>query len=408
MNSEVSSRNLKEFEPVLEQARLNIADTPWLEALRGETVDKAWIAETNQAVVTGSVDLRSTVSDEIKDRILAARETFYGQQLGWANDSHVLHDMYTNLANTYNRSNGSILPVPSTTVGTLRILYVVGIDTLRVIEQAPAILWLEPESVKAKLDTLQEQGINAVAVINKQPTLIHLSSENIIDKVNNFQSWGIDPAKAINRMPNILFLATDSVNHKIINIQLLGINAVAGINFMPQMLALGLDSIKDKMLNLEQLGFDASAVINKAPQVLKYAPESLVKRVHKIERVVRLLGWNAPTSELIEYFPPIFGYSDKKLIIHARLLARYGRADMSAKEVAAHIINPLEAHIIALDKHGEYSASTVSSVQKKTKSPERKAHVERLLAEKRDRLVSLMGEQTVQAYEKYATKGVKV
>jgi hypothetical protein len=279
-----------------------------------------------------------------------------------------------------------------------------GIDASKAVNTAPGILNSSPASIQAKLVVLQNLGIDAVKVVSREPRILSRSSDSIAAKVEFLDSLGIDAVKVINTAPGVIGYADESILAKIDNLSDLGINATRAVNRMPIILSFAPESVQAKLVNLQDLGINAVKTLNSNPGLLCIAPETMGAKVSYLTRIGGVLGWDEQrVHELIDYFPVILSLSRAKLATHARLFASYGSTELDMRQVKRLIVEPLESHLIAVDKGiaaTDYSAVSVERAGRAFDAKKRKARALELVANPAFR--RQVGQKTIRAYTKYA------
>lgn len=214
---------------------------------------------------------------------------------------------------------------------------------------------------------------------------------------------GVDNMRAVTLYSVILNVSPGLVASKIKLLEDAGLDPGPLLSKRPQLLGHASVGLQSRLENLKAAGLDVNRVVNVFPTSLSYETERVNKRLEAVDRIARLLRWQHGGRGLVNVLPALLGYSDEKLMVHARLFAEHGTPDMSESRVAGMIISPLEAHLLALVREGEYTASTVKIIQRDVKETRRKAEVKQLL-EDRPALEAKIGKKLVRDYLKYAAR----
>lgn len=172
-------------------AKLTEQDAVWLESLSGKTIDKTWLAEANEAIAVGSIDLRTDTDPLTITEVMRARERFYGVLLGWNDVNHSLYESYQNFATTNIRT----MPL-ATVIRTQRVLRDTGIDTSKVVNASPATLGLAPESVQKKVHRITHVGKllgyqgDTITLIETMPSILGLGNNKLLAHARLFAEHG--------------------------------------------------------------------------------------------------------------------------------------------------------------------------------------------------------------------------
>lgn len=159
-------------------------DASWLRSL-GAELNETDIPAFRELVRLGSHDLREDTDPDTISSVMNARERFYGQILGWDDESSPLDKSYQ----TFKDAQPSLMPI-ATFVQTQRVISGLQLDATRVINTQPVAISYAPESVRQKFDNLTELGLDAAKVINALPAAISLAPESVSIKIHALRQAG--------------------------------------------------------------------------------------------------------------------------------------------------------------------------------------------------------------------------
>ena len=391
MNPELCVTKQTWYESQFEAAQLSLnEDEYWLNALSNRSLQQADIDSANRLVARGSISLRGDTDPVLFQHVVQARETFFGQILGWDNPVHPLAKTYEamkanvirtmplatiissqrllaaggvdlarllsanpnilhygpdslqiklanltelgfDVAKVINGNNSSVLSLaPETLRAKLGSMTRLGLNAKKMVDYNSNAISLSSASIEKKLDDLNQLGLDARLIFNGSPALLNSKTETIKAKIDYFLSIGLNAIKVVNSCPSALGLAKATVEAKLANLARLGFDPIKIVNSQPDILNLAQESVRAKVNNLTELGIDAIKVVNASPSTLNFAPESVRAKVDNLNE----LGMNA--ADLINQYPPLLNYSQEsirsKMRIIERLLQNLG-ANFSAKEL---------------------------------------------------------------------------
>jgi hypothetical protein len=367
-------------------------DTVWLSLLADKPIDDAWLEEANLIIEIGSANLNFHRARSVVTRIKSARNTFFGEMLGWATEGHPFNATFER----FKEQRPALGPI-SQFIGTQRFIAQHGLDVGKIIRQNRAILSKSASDVEEKLENISSYGLKAANVVNSAPTVIHLSVAHLDEKIANLKELGIEPAKAIKGNPQLLTMAPESVREKVDNINQQGVDAAKVILSKPGVLRLAPATVREKIDNLRKHGLDPSWVFT---YVATQSPKTVDFKINYIQRLARVFGWQENVIDFINDYPNIMVFSLAKIRAHARLLAEHGGTDLTREEIAGLLRLPLASHIISLSQGDEYRPQSVEKVNSQLSAKERDDKISELL-EDRPGLETMIGHKVVREYLRY-------
>lgn len=394
-----------------EAIQLNEIDRPWLEALRGQPIDPDWLEAANGLLVTGSINLVEASGEVVKSDVITARRAFWGELMDWDNPDHKLHTVY----DTFQAQKSALVPL-TTSITTLRYLNEQGFNNTAMLRSNVAILWKKQTTIQQVVSTLESLGHDPVRVLRYQgrgfnctPAVIQASHQALV-------RLGQDPFLA---NPTLLFRGKDVedylVRRRPMNdqvAQFLTTYCLESLGMSQEKLAKGVRQLRGDLNETELRELITTVEANKLDgpklfadnfRLFNQSATSLERRIRSIGRMCRILGWDGAPAELMNYNARLLVSSDAKLMTHARLFARFGRPTMSNGEIASMMQVPLESHLITVALGKPYTGTAVRQVYDQFPAETRQELVNSLFAN-RPLLISQVGRQTVQAYERYTAR----
>lgn len=157
------------YADLFDYAHLSVAkDGQWLKSVAKTDFDDNWLSYINTKTIgIGSAELDYAGAD-LHPAILRARQEFFGDTLGWGDETHPLYDVYSNFESRY-----PDLEAPATMITIFRRLDEHGIDVAEKLAQVPKLLTVskrlfdntEPDDAVKRTQQLH----NAVDTILSQP-----------------------------------------------------------------------------------------------------------------------------------------------------------------------------------------------------------------------------------------------
>lgn len=148
---------------------LRLVDKSLIEHIAGSPINDQWYEAAAYSYRKGSERLDGLSCD--RDEILRARNDFYENRLGFADESHPLNSVYTKVKEVGNA------PLPSTFLATQQLFASYGLDGVEVCKMKPVTFKLSAQSIEEKLLLIQRFDIDpsnyrAVGLLNRSPAAI--------------------------------------------------------------------------------------------------------------------------------------------------------------------------------------------------------------------------------------------
>jgi hypothetical protein len=311
-----------ERESITPECALVPADQEWLSAFGVDASwqdDEAVQDELRKVIATGSRHLHSSSAEDLKAETYAARERFL-EFSGISPET---------IAAVRARSP-ALIPL-DTFIATQREMSALGLNAPSLIRTSPGTVCLAPESVRRKVENLDDLGVDGAAAINILPSVLGLAPESVQRKVAEFAALGIKVPRALNdypvllggnpkdfkaRMehlrqqgfdvsrivktaPIVLSYEPERLKAKVANLRRLNLDPIKIVKSYPTVFSLAPESVAAKVANLSDLGLDAVRLVNAAPSLIGLAPKSVAAKVENLSN----LGLDAP--KIIQAFPKI-------------------------------------------------------------------------------------------------------
>lgn len=390
------------FEVEFADALLGEEDATWLGNLRTKPIDEEWLDAANNVIAVGSISLRDDTDPETLSSVMRAREKFFGELLGWEKDQSPFSSVYEHLQTSKNW----LMPV-ATFIGAQRQMSDLGLNAPRILKTNASAVKFGAKSIKSKWDYFQSLGLDPQTVINSSPGSLNYSLENLESKIATIESIGIDYVQVISRKPSTLSQSPASIRRKFDFLSSIfgdDERLIKAINHHPDLFSRSTDSINDVVNALSSLGLDAKKIVGLNPSTLSYSSSRVEERFNYLKKIAKTLKWEVDVTDLVNIFPSVLGLSRKKLHAHARLFARYGRADMTPNNIQRLLISPLSTHIVAIgDGHvsdrSEYREHRIKRVNNGSTAEERKTKAETLIND--PEIEKKIGSKAVLAYKNY-------
>jgi hypothetical protein len=328
-------------------SQLEIFEAAWLSSFPGAAEwlsSSAGRSEAEELLQQGSFHLNaSRDSEDTMVKVRAARRVFL-QRLGVG--AHAI---------AYMRLNEQDFPPTDTVISIISLLTARGIDPKRVIDRSPTILHSDA-AIEKKLDALDSLNLDTKKLINSDPGLLFGGIETVKRRMDYFLGLGFDPIKIINTHPPVLHYSDESIEETVNFLKESNLNYVYIISMLPSTLGYALDSLKIKIENYRSLGLDPVKIVNALPSALSYSTELVREKVDFVREAATLLGWEGSVDELFEGYPGLLGFNIGKLKILRRLAAQIGDNEdrkMLASDIRSRLMVPLEKCILILDQAGD-------------------------------------------------------
>ncbi|MGI9027468.1 MAG: hypothetical protein ACR2FM_01330 [Candidatus Saccharimonadales bacterium] len=398
-----------------ETFNLTELQAPIFEQLREKPVGQEWLDEANRLIRLGSEALVG--SDQSRDITLLARRTFWGEHMGWDDPDSSFHSTYQRLQ----RNKPSLSPL-STSIESIITLDSHSIDVPRMIQRNVSVLWKKASTLETNILGYSEAGYDAVTLVNSHPPAVNVTPKRHV-QVEALIGSSCNAHAVITSNPKLLTRSDEAIRQYVqygFNYTDRRYNSDAGqdlVNFCFDELGMSSDQFArqintftgnriepEKMMKLksamDESGLDTNRLIASNLRLLASDPDKLLKRISDVSRVCAKLQWDGSPLALINHAPRVLASSDRKLAVHARLFARFGRRDMSSKQIIQLLAHPLEAHLITIGLEHDYSASNVKNVNKMFPQPSRAQLVGNLLSD-RQAAEAKFGRGIVLTYERY-------
>jgi hypothetical protein len=283
-----------------------------------------------------------------------------------------------------------------------------------------SVLWERRSTVQLVVSKLAELGYDAADMIDRQPTMVNYRPAKLEAAHKALIKHGKDPLVVATNDPALLVHNGSRTPNEQYNnrspsadsAQLLSRYCLDELGMSHRKLASGIEQLgrvpaseklSEVIAAVGDHDLNAGAIFGNNFRLFSRTPAYIARRVRAIERFCRILDWPGEPQELINSDHHLLASSDAKLMVHARLFARFGRRDMSASEIAAYVKWPLESHLITLSLGKPYTALNLEKTNHLFPAAERKELVKALF-EQRELLAATVGDKTVRAYERYATR----
>ena len=222
------------YEQEYQNARLYLAkDAGWFLQLAGRELHDDLCNAANALIPTGSINLHFETDPETFQGVVQARLQFYGNILGWDNETHSLHKSYSLVKDFALRT----LPL-GTFVETQRLLASHNLNSHKILRRQSQIMLLAPTSLEEKIQNIKQTYIPIKAPIENFPGLLAYAPDTLNQKILYLESLGLDIRKILQRCPSVIGRGRDSIERQLVALQGLGIGDIKLINAAPSLLNL--------------------------------------------------------------------------------------------------------------------------------------------------------------------------
>jgi len=301
---------------------LTHTDVVWLSELACREIDEQDLERANSVLPQGSVHLRDdpgsqrAINPGQRQATIEARTTFFEEVLGWSDEKHPLHGVYTALTATlpYTR------PL-DTVVGFFRACHEADLKLADVVRKAPKLMTLGSDGMHEHINELARLGLDIPGAVNTHPQLLSYSPELIREKISFLELLRIDAHRVVRASPSILGFNVASLARKVNNLRQLGLDAERVVAAHPAVLTVGIEFVHEKLKQLEQFGLDAVKVTNTLPQAINLSAESITQRINNFAEQ----GLDA--AMIINAQPTLLGLNPESARIKLIALKRPGFKD---------------------------------------------------------------------------------
>lgn len=212
---------------------------------QGENLDPSLL----ETIKDGSCKLNKHSAPTVYETVTDARRKFYGEILGWEDESHVCHKSYKKFLAKHSR----LIPI-DTFINAQMELARHGIDGKSTFSRSHIVIDQTADSIREHIRNFSKYGLDSARIINACPPILCLTSDNIDDKWNNLVKAGLDPVDAVSRHPKTLYLSSATVTKKLAAFKKLGFDEVQLVSTCPPILSRSVDVISLKLALLKEYG----------------------------------------------------------------------------------------------------------------------------------------------------------